>query len=196
MSARSLNEPTLSRTMHFRKCAKRQLANRYGRRAAMRALAVASGSAYSVGFCSDCAPMKAAVSEFLRWMSGMKPQPASSASRRSLMAISVGHFMSTPPSSLGNVCTGKPSTVPPDSTPRMDEHQPYILNERLMFTAIAYAEFAQEYWLESGPFTASSNSNSSTGLVFAPYGRRARNRGRHRPRYLASSESRNERHAA
>src|SRR5437764_1248636 len=37
-------------------------------------------------------------------MSGMKPQAANSASRRSLMAISVGHFRSTPPSSLGNVC--------------------------------------------------------------------------------------------
>ena len=43
---------------------------------------------------------------------------------RSLMAISVGHFMSTPPSSVGNVCAGKFSTAPPDSTPRMDVHQP------------------------------------------------------------------------
>ncbi len=75
LSARSLNEPTLSRTMHLRKCANRQLANRYGSRAAIRAFAVASGSLYSTGFCNDCAPMKAAVSEFLRWISGMKPQP-------------------------------------------------------------------------------------------------------------------------
>src|SRR6185312_8630817 len=168
MSARSLNEPTLSRTMHFRKCAKRQLANRYGRRAAMRALAVASGSLYSAGFCNDCAPMKAAVSEFLRWISGMKPQAASSASRRSLIAISVGHFISTPPSSLGNVCTGRPSTAPPDSTPRIDEHQPYSLNERLIFTAMAYAEFAQQYLEESPPPVSSSKSNSSTGSVLAP----------------------------
>ena len=71
-------------------------------------MAVASGSSYSNGFCSDCAPMNAAKSEFLRWTSGMKPFLASSASRRSLMAISVGHFMSTPPSSVGKVCVGRP----------------------------------------------------------------------------------------
>ena len=81
--------------------------------------------------------MNAAKSEFFLWMSGMKPFFASSASRRSLMAISVGHFMSTPPSSVGKVCVGSPSTAPPDSMPRMREHQPYSLNERLMLTAIA-----------------------------------------------------------
>ena len=81
--------------------------------------------------------MNAAKSEFFLWISGMKPFLASSASRRSLMAISVGHFMSTPPSSVGKVCVGSPSTEPPDSMPRMREHQPYILNERLMLTAIA-----------------------------------------------------------
>ena len=81
--------------------------------------------------------MNAAKSEFFLWMSGMKPFFASSASRRSLMAISVGHFMSTPPSSVGKVCVGRPSTEPPDSMPRMREHQPYILKERLMLTAIA-----------------------------------------------------------
>src|SRR5439155_5541279 len=105
------------------------------------------GSVYSNGFCSDWAPMNAARSVFFLWSNGMKPFLASSASRRSLMAISVGHFMSTPPSSVGNVCTGRPSTAPPDSTPRMREHQPYILNERLMFTAIAYAALAHVYRL-------------------------------------------------
>src|SRR5688572_22243207 len=112
----------------------------------MLAFAVASGSVYWDGFCNDCAPMKAAMSVFLRWISGMKPQSASSFSRRSLIAISVGHFMSTPPSSLGKVCTGRPSTAPPDSTPRIDEHQPYILNERFTFTAMAYAALAQVYF--------------------------------------------------
>lgn len=62
---------------------------------------------------------------------------ASSASRRSLMAISVGHFMSTPPSSLGKVWHGRFSTAPPDSTPRMAVHQPNSLNERLMLAAMA-----------------------------------------------------------
>ncbi len=68
--------------------------------------------------------MKAAKSVFFLCSSGMKPFFASSASRRSEMAISVGHFMSTPPSSVGKVCAGRPCTSPPDSTPRIREHQP------------------------------------------------------------------------
>src|SRR6516225_5042922 len=116
--------------------------------------------------------MNAAKSEFLRCTSGMKPFLASSASRRSEIAISVGHFMSTPPSSVGNECTGKPSTAPPDSMPRIREHQPYILNERLMLVAIAYAALAHVYLLLSAPAVSSSKSNSSTGLVVAPYGAR------------------------
>src|SRR6478752_7903563 len=95
--------------------------------------------------------MKAAKSVFFLWISGMKPLLASSASRRSLMPISVGHVMSTPPSSVGKVCVGKPSTAPPASMPRMREHQPYILYERLMLTAIAYAEFDHVYLVESCP---------------------------------------------
>ena len=68
--------------------------------------------------------MNAAKSEFLRWIIARKPLFDNSASRRSDMAISVGHFMSTPPSSVGKVCVGRFSTEPPDSTPRMREHQP------------------------------------------------------------------------
>ena len=66
------------------------------------------------------------------------------------------------------------STMPPLSTPRMHAHQPYSLNARLMFTPIAYAEFAQTYFEWSPPSAFSSKSNSSTGLVLDPYGRRAR----------------------
>src|SRR5512134_2671657 len=95
------------------------------------------------------------------------------------MAIYVRHFMSTPPSSVGKVCVGRFSTAPPDSMPRMREHQPYILNERLMLAAIAYAALAQAYLLWSEPSVSSSKANSSTGLVFAPYGRRDRKRGMH-----------------
>src|SRR6188768_1281200 len=98
----------------------------------------------------------------------MKPFLASSASRRSVIAISVGHFMSTPPSSVGNVWVGSPSTDPPDSMPRICEHHPYSLNERLMFTAIAYAALAQLYLLASDADVSSSKSNSSTGLLLAP----------------------------
>src|SRR5688572_33119093 len=112
--------------------------------------------------------MNAAKSEFLRWMSGMNPFLASSASRRSLMAISVGHFMSTPPSSVGNVCVGRPSTDPPDSMPRMREHHPYGLKDLLMLTAIAYAALAHVYPLVSVLDVSSSKSNSSTGVVLAP----------------------------
>ncbi len=104
--------------------------------------------------------------------------------------------MSTPPSSVGKVCVGSPSTAPPDSMPRIREHQPYCLNERLMLTAIAYAAFCQVYLLESAPAVSSSKSNSSTGLVAAPYGRRDSVRGIARPMYLESSDSRSERHAA
>src|SRR5206468_6675068 len=74
---------------------------------------------------------------------------------------------------------GRFSTAPPDSMPRMREHHPYVLNERLMFTAIAYAAFDQVYLLWSAPAVSSSKSNSSTGLVFAPYGSRERKRGMH-----------------
>lgn len=109
----------------------------YGRRAPNAALAVASGSSYSSGLFKDCALMNAAMSEFLRCTSGISPILSSSAERRSVIATSVGHFMSTPPSSVGKVCVGRPSTAPPDSMPRIREHQPYCLNERLMFTAIA-----------------------------------------------------------
>jgi hypothetical protein len=81
--------------------------------------------------------MKAAKSEFFLWISGMKPFFASSASRRSLIAISVGHFIATPPSSVGKVKAGRPSTAPPLSMPRMRVVQPYSLNARVMLVPIA-----------------------------------------------------------
>src|SRR5580765_4762550 len=65
-----------------------------------------------------------------------------------------------------------------------------------MLTLIAYAAFAQLYRLCEPLSVSSSKLNSSTGLVFAPYGSRARKRGIARPTYLASSDSRSERHAA
>src|SRR5881275_2188963 len=101
----------------------------------------------------------------------MKPQSANSFSRRSVIPISVGHFMSTPPSSVGKECTGRPSTMPPDSAPRMRAHQPYILNERVMLVAIEYAALVQTYLVWSAPEVSSSKLNSSTGEVLAPYGK-------------------------
>src|SRR3954469_2716967 len=65
-----------------------------------------------------------------------------------------------------------------------------------MLTLIAYAAFAQLYRLCEPLSVSSSKLNSSTGLVLAPDGSRARKRGIARPTYLASSDSRSERHAA
>ena len=79
--------------------------------------------------------MKAALSVFLRCTIEMRPAFDNSASRRSVIAISVGHFRSTPPSSVGKVCVGRLSTSPPDSTPRIRTVQPYSLKARLMFVA-------------------------------------------------------------
>jgi hypothetical protein len=45
--------------------------------------------------------------------------------------------MSMPPSSVGNECTGRLGTEPPDSTPRIVVHQPYNLKARVMLVAIA-----------------------------------------------------------
>src|SRR5207244_3086761 len=78
------------------------------------------------GCCQDWSPMNTAKSRFLLCKSGRRPRLDSSYSRRSEMAISVGHFMATSPSSVGKVCTGSPSTLPPPSTPRVRAIQPYL----------------------------------------------------------------------
>src|SRR6185295_18031854 len=98
--------------------------------------------------------------------------------------------------SEGKVCTGSPSTMPPDSVPRIRAHQPYNLKARVMFTPIAYAALVHVYLLWSAPSVSSSKANSSTGVVFAPYGSRERTRGMASPMYRESSESLNERHEA
>ncbi len=54
----------------------------------------------------------------------MKPSLASSASRRSSMAISVGHFIAMEPSSVGKLWTGRFTTRTTDSTPRIWVPQP------------------------------------------------------------------------
>ena len=79
--------------------------------------------------------MNTAKSRFLLCKSGRKPRLDSSNSRRSEMAISVGHFMATSPSSVGKVCTGSPSTLPPPSTPRVRAIQPYLPTASVMRAA-------------------------------------------------------------
>jgi hypothetical protein len=88
------------------------------------ALAVASGSSYSKGFCSDCAPMNAAKSRVLAMeqrheavLRQLRLAPV--ADRRS----PVGHFMSTPPSSVGNVWTAALHRTPRLHA-AMREHHP------------------------------------------------------------------------
>ena len=102
----------------------------YGSCAEIRAFAVAEGVSYTFGFCADCTLKKAALSVPFWCTSGTKPRSASSFSRRSVIGVSVGHFMATSPESVRKLCTGSPSTRPPLSTPRMLAHQPYLA-ERL-----------------------------------------------------------------
>ena len=74
---------------------------------------------------------------FLQWTSGMKPRSESSFSRRSVMAISVGHFSATSPSSVLKVCAGRPATRPPPSTPRIAAHQWCLANDSVSRVAKA-----------------------------------------------------------
>ena len=90
---------------------------------------------YSAGFCNDWAPMNAAKSQFLV-TSGMKPFLASSASRRSLMAIRSGTSCPRRRRRSGTCDTAAPRLLRPIQ-PRIAVHQPNILNERLMLVAIA-----------------------------------------------------------
>ena len=101
------------------------------------AFAVASGSSYSVGFCSDCAPMNAAKSRVLPV--DQRHQAVLGELRLAPVADGdLGRALHVDAAVVGREgVRGRPSTAPPDSTPRMREHQPYSLNERLMLTAIA-----------------------------------------------------------
>jgi predicted component of type VI protein secretion system len=58
---------------------------------------------------------------------------------------------------VGKVWQGRFSTAPPDSTPRMEVHQPNSLNERLMFAAIAYAELVMPRFLSRLPYGIRTN---------------------------------------
>src|SRR5438046_7899538 len=60
----------------------------------------------------------------LQCTKGTNPWSAISFSRRSVMGVSLGHFIATSPSSVLKECTGSPSTSPPLSTPRIVAHQP------------------------------------------------------------------------
>jgi hypothetical protein len=109
----------------------------YGSWAERRALAVAWGVSYAFGFWADCTLKKAAFGVPFWWTSGAKPRSASSFSRRSVIGVSVGHFMASSPASVRKLCTGRPSTRPPLSTPRMEAHQPYMANACVTLLASA-----------------------------------------------------------
>src|SRR5215216_1522092 len=119
----------------------------YGSCAEMRALAVAESLWYCLGSCADCTLKNAALSVFFWWTSGTKPRSASSFSRRSVMGTSVGHFMATSPESVLKLCTGRPSTSPPLSTPRMQAHQLYWAKALVTRAPSAHAAFPHRYLL-------------------------------------------------
>src|SRR5712691_8711222 len=118
----------------------------YGSWAEMRAFAVAASVWYFFGFCEDCTLKNAAFAVPLQCTSGTNPRSASSFSRRSEIGVSVGHFMATSPDSVLKLCTGRPSTSPPLSTPRMVAHQPYVANALVIRAPSDHAAFAQQYF--------------------------------------------------
>src|SRR5688572_31486406 len=117
----------------------------YGSCAEMRAFAVAESLSYTFGFCDDCTLKNAAFGVPLQCTSGTKPRSASSFSRRSVIGVSVGHFIATSPASVRKLCTGSPSTSPPLSTPRMVAHQPYLLNAWVTRAPNAHALLPHRY---------------------------------------------------
>jgi len=99
---------------------------------------VASGSSYSKGFCSDWAPMNGREVGVLPVHQRHEPvlrqfRLAAVADRDLGRALHVGRRRRP----VGNVWVGSPSTAPPDSMPRIREHQPYILKDPVMLTAMA-----------------------------------------------------------
>src|SRR5436305_13477225 len=166
----------------------------YGNMPEMRELALASLVLYILGLFVDCPPKKAAWSVPLRCRMEINPRTFNSFSRRSVMAISVGHFKAMSPSSVLKVWAGKPATSAPPSTPRRAAHHLYNANALLTRCARAYAEFPHRYLLWSLPSTSSTKLKPSTGTVSGPKGRRRRTWGRVSTTYRESSDSRNERH--
>src|SRR6185295_17678578 len=136
--------------------ANRDTAKMYGSCADSRALAVADGVSYTFAFCADCTEKKAAFGVPLQCTSGAKPRSASSFSRRSVIGVSVGHFISTSPESVRKLCTGRPSTSPPLSTPRIVAHQPYLLNACVTRAPSAQALLPHRYLPWSAPSTSSA----------------------------------------
>ena len=139
----------------------------YGSWAEMRAFAVAESVWYFFGFCVDCTLKNAAFAVPLQCTSGTNPWSASSFSRRSVIGVSLGHFIATSPSSVLKECTGSPSTSPPLSTPRIVAHQPYVANALVMRTPSAQAAFPHRYLLWS-PVTCSSYWKASIGTDVLP----------------------------
>ena len=96
-------------------------------------------ASYVFGFCADWTLKKAALSVPLQCTSGTKPRSASSFSRRSEIGVSVGHFMAMSPDSVLKLWTGRPSTSPPLSTPRIVAHHPKRANDCVIRDASAQA---------------------------------------------------------
>ena len=135
IAERSLNEPTLSRTMHFEG---EQTGSRQTGRARRQAGVGARVRIVEFGrSVQDWAPMKAAKSEFLR----MDQRHEAAAGQLGLAPIAdrdLGRAFHVDAAVIGRKAwTGSPSTAPPDSMPRMREHQPYSLKARVTLAAMA-----------------------------------------------------------
>ena len=136
----------------------------------MAALAVAASPpvpTYSFGFCADWTLKKTAFAVFFSLASGAKPSLAISISWSSGITVSVGHFIAMSPESVSNVCTGSPSTFPPEVTPRMRAHQPFWAKALVTRDARPQAAFPHRYLPCSFPVTSSSKSNASIGFLVA-----------------------------
>ncbi|MNW00121.1 hypothetical protein D3C71_1955730 [compost metagenome] len=79
----------------------------------------------NLGFCTEFAEKKAALSLPLRMVRAMNPSSASSYSRRSETSTSVGILVSISPM-LSKWCSGRSSTAPPLCGPMMFGHQRYL----------------------------------------------------------------------
>src|SRR5947209_20468647 len=116
----------------------------YWRRAERAELALASSVFQSLGSWQVGVAKNAALSVFLQCTNGMKPSSSEiSRSRRSVIAISVGHIWAISPRSVVKVWVGRSSTKPPPLTPRMETHQRWSKNASVILVARAYAGFPQ-----------------------------------------------------
>src|SRR3546814_11720588 len=100
----------------------------------------------------------------------------SSFSRRSVIAISVGHLSATSPSSVLKVWVGRPSTSRPPSTPRIASHQTDLEKALVSLVPSANADLIHRESMGPLPLKYAVDWNDSPVTVSGPGGRGTRNR--------------------